>query len=403
MCNLDARFVMVNESDKTVEMEIGFPVFVPMEEPPAFRQDVPHDPAVFIDGVRTEKFIQTGKQWGGDLVRCYISHCTFAPGETIVSVKGIIPSSGVYGKPFFRSISYIIRSGGLWKGPIGREVVTIRFPDDFNPNDYCVPRTPGFTIDGNAIRWDFSNIEPQGDGYDIHVDFVIPEAAHEIDRLLRENAEKPDDCDASLQAAGAILSATVDYYVMCFSPPYVISQDLKSRMEKRFTDPSKKERFLSYYIPSKFEKDMWVRDDTRKANPDMIRTIDGILVELGERRHNGLFQLTELGLAILEEQTRKHPDNPEIWTLYLRYYAQLSTFSISPRFTTSGILFEIPRQAVFWDAVEIAFKHCPGDPRIAAWKTFMDSKRESDDFIALQDALRAHEREFLPFLPFPYY
>ncbi len=124
----------------------------------------------------------------------------FPPGQDVaIQVRYTLEASGEYPYVWFK---YILSTGAAWKGTIGSADIIVQLPYEANAQNLLLPTdepwvdTPrGGTVQGNSIRWHYSDLEPTTqDNFD--VDLVMPSA---WENLLRErwNVEQnPRDGEA---------------------------------------------------------------------------------------------------------------------------------------------------------------------------------------------------------------
>lgn len=131
---VEAVYVFENMSDEEVELVMGYPE-IAGDSPGGFRRlktyvrDKPIKTRKRKSGPMTKTFRSKGYRLG----RVHLFDVTFAPGESVeVRHEFRMDGGGSVALACEKEISYITRTGKLWRGPIGRAQFTIsmaRVPD----------------------------------------------------------------------------------------------------------------------------------------------------------------------------------------------------------------------------------------------------------------------------------
>jgi hypothetical protein len=247
LCDIEARFIMFNDTDASETVEVAFPESLPYDIVGFPRPT--HSAELFINGTRAESCLESKHDNYGGLIEWYHTPVEFKPGETEVVVTGklVISLAGYRSSSYMRRLEYIIQTGGLWKGPIGEEIVTIHFPDGLNPNDFCIAGPENYIISGSSIRWHFKDFEPKKSEYDIGVDFVIPEVMDQIYRLRKARLAHPEYPQIAIQLAGALLDSAATEYEREHYPIWRFTDAEYREMIARLSDPTERKLLFSHY------------------------------------------------------------------------------------------------------------------------------------------------------------
>lgn len=185
-----------NTADRYVEVQMGFPEWcesTPESMDRAEGSPCPgwtiRDFTVQIDGKRGPKTrVKAAAPGEGPLAdmaygRVYTFPVRFGPGE-VKTVRHTYEHATSLTSPWCSDLTYILRTGALWKGPIGRLDITVRTHADFASPPYATewlqgtdgrPK-PTITADpagGQTLRWHAEAIEP---AHDLSLTFCEPKA-----------------------------------------------------------------------------------------------------------------------------------------------------------------------------------------------------------------------------------
>jgi uncharacterized membrane protein len=96
-----------------------------------------------------------------DLVRpWHIWNVVFPPLQTITINNSYDVSLSI--NYYNRWFEYILTTGANWKGPIGHAVIEVEYKDANDLKKRLIKASPpNFTISGNKIIWDFTNLVPK--------------------------------------------------------------------------------------------------------------------------------------------------------------------------------------------------------------------------------------------------
>jgi hypothetical protein len=181
LAHVSATFVFVNTGEK-VSLKMGFPFGLAKMR--GFNTPNVQNVSVEMDGKKiTTNFLTTENNEYDPWV---YFNTEFKANETktLKVTYDALPAGGYF--------LYVLKTGALWKGPIGELNIDLKFPYSATyPNVLSV--TPGgYTIKGNDIIYHFKNYEPDEN---IIVKFLPYDFANEI-APLRETAYKtnaPED------------------------------------------------------------------------------------------------------------------------------------------------------------------------------------------------------------------
>lgn len=178
-----AVFVMRNQSDATVASLIAFPVVgasyagtVDVNREFKVRVKDGHAGAAFVP-VQARLENNRGRERAKgpfDFDECVVWDVTWAPGETktievAYELGEPIPLPGSSALASGWQLTYVVRTGALWKGPIGRADIVMKFPVESWGSEYFLPlrRTSYPEVarwDGlRQISWHFENWTPTDD------------------------------------------------------------------------------------------------------------------------------------------------------------------------------------------------------------------------------------------------
>jgi hypothetical protein len=222
-----ARFLMRNLSQEREAFDVWFPLAASVRYSgilPSTPENIVKDFEVWVE----DRQIKTKKVKAPDLSDPQQESMwakfplVFPAGEdVIVQVNYTIYPSG---RSPFGGFEYILQTGAGWKDSIGEAIITISLPDAVTPENVSLsgnsieglplaPQPPGYKIEQNTVRWQFTNLEPTAQ-HNIYVDVLQPDR---YQRLLQARAgaqNEPNSADAQLELAGAIQDALLVIYVV---------------------------------------------------------------------------------------------------------------------------------------------------------------------------------------------
>ena len=158
------------------------------------------DMFVYVDNamVETQKIILEGEpeEWD-DPISWVEFEVKFPPQEVVeIEVDYTLRGTGEY--PFV-SYGYLLETGAGWQGTIGSAEVIVRFPYRAEPANVFLEgspgwgrTTPGAELDGNEVRWQFENFEPERQD-NISIALVWPSLWNQIIRQRQYVDDFPED------------------------------------------------------------------------------------------------------------------------------------------------------------------------------------------------------------------
>ncbi len=166
---------------KATEVLMGFP----QEKGREGRGDSPEleDFKAYVDGVEVEVTFkeQVEPRKGLDFAGWYTFKVAFAPGQTRV-VRNTYRGAHTYVSDGCRFFNYVLRTGGLWKGPIGQADIIVHLQDGLSWENfnllrvggefYSAVQPSGYHLVGDKILWHFEDMELTSGEFDITVGFV---------------------------------------------------------------------------------------------------------------------------------------------------------------------------------------------------------------------------------------
>ncbi len=145
---------------------------------------------------------------------------TFPAGHNVIVrvTYTIYPS----GRRPFGGFEYILQTGAGWKDTIGEAEITVYLPYSVHPDFVSLsgksieglplaPNPPGYRIDGNTIRWKFTDFEPTAES-NIFVDVLEPDRYRRLLLARTRVRNEPDSVDAQLEMANAARNAVIVIY-----------------------------------------------------------------------------------------------------------------------------------------------------------------------------------------------
>jgi len=163
------------EPEADEEMTVGFPLFIYDLERSIFGARI-EDLRVEVDGREVPVEIREssyGKENpDADPAEWAVYPVRFRAGQPLeMVVRYRMPVAGYgkgFGAPFW--VSYVLRTGAHWAGPIGRveAVITMDRPireEDIVAQDALRTTTPGWVLEDGALRWVWEDVEPDFDLY----------------------------------------------------------------------------------------------------------------------------------------------------------------------------------------------------------------------------------------------
>jgi hypothetical protein len=115
------------------------------------------------------------------------------PGDLAVTVRYVEALRPSMGKA---TLAYVLRSGALWEGRIGRAVVTVQTAAP--EVSLLDPVPPAQSAAADRVRWDFADLEPDRD---LSVTVRVPLTAREEEllRQMEETIRKDRELDGRME------------------------------------------------------------------------------------------------------------------------------------------------------------------------------------------------------------
>jgi hypothetical protein len=212
VAHVEASFVMRNQGDTAEAFDVWFPIWLPeypyygdtagVEKFAAWVDDAPIVVSYYDETVTEMEAPRPWATWP----------MNFPPGQDVhihVTYDTYPSGNHPYG-----TFYYILETGADWWGPIGQGTVTIRLPfkvneinTALNPDSRDIfssdsPKPAGYTVSGNEVTWQFTDLEPTAED-NIHLTVMYPPVWEEIDAAQQSAAANPDAVSTQLRLANA--------------------------------------------------------------------------------------------------------------------------------------------------------------------------------------------------------
>jgi len=381
-CSLDASFEIANDRKEPVALEIGFPVggYDPHygDDPSANAKsekmaDEPVSPSI-IDisindmGVAAFRRISIPKQCEIRFGHAswYFAKATLVPGVNSIRIKTSLMPSGVYGRPFERRLEYCLWTGGRWNGRIKHERIDIVFPETISKTLIQSVKPTYFQTNANRLVWEFSNIEPKDNFFDIDLVVQIPEVDAIISRMEREYHSKPKDTAAALKFAGHLFQLGNLKGNSGF-PPQEFSTVEYHKILARL-DGDARETFRRQYATFRADR---VIADSSEWTEDRVNLIR-ILADMNYcENYSGVGHALK-AKAILDEVLTRDPRNETAWSLLLDNYWRFSFAAKGHWFGPTVFGAQQIRD------IQKAHRLCPRSKPIKRWYDQIGAKDDQD-------------------------
>jgi hypothetical protein len=376
--DLEATFLLFNPEPDARPIEIGFPVgeYFRGYENDSTRQSLQSslkpqtrkaDAATFsveVNGTTIEVYEKAptlGKvipEAKGAVDWFYFTP-TLKPGKNEIHVKTLLKPTWM--RAFCARLSYCIWTGGRWDGPIQHEAVKVVFPSEAG-NGLVSEFTPkSGKINGKEISWEFSNIEPTGNEFDINVVYMHPKVWEGVNRSRAAAESQPGNHELALKYA-IDLFGFGDPKANAAFPPEKLTKEEYAWVKQRSSS------LIGYfYLPA---ADSSYHEKTSEWTTER-RAMIQILADAGyNNKHLPGSDKIEQARKLVEKVLAEDPKNADAWAVYLAHYWMFN-------FAAQGRPFG---QAVFSKpqrkAINEAFSNCPTDPRIQFWKKRMQENKD---------------------------
>ncbi|RPI22909.1 MAG: hypothetical protein EHM70_23195, partial [Chloroflexota bacterium] len=114
--------------------------------------------------------------------------------DVLIRVSYVMDSTSV-GDIGLESFSYVLETGGAWKGPIERGYVIFRFPGIADEEQVFEGTSPGYQILYNEVFWSFQNLEPTSED-NIYIVYIGANTWEEINEDRARIRRNPADVEA---------------------------------------------------------------------------------------------------------------------------------------------------------------------------------------------------------------
>jgi hypothetical protein len=356
-CSLSAVFELRNEDTNEIEINLGFPFAIPDSLNDSIVEKFLTDCSITFDGepeILTRRIVteNTSKYSKTTWIQC---RHNFTPGTTIVAVKSKFPASLVSSWPGRENIYYYIHTGGLWKGRIAEEQVTINFPSPVSRQQIIEITPSNYEIKGNSVQWRFENFEPN-DKHDISFQYMRPDIIEKLSDL-RDKLSKDPNNPALIIKLAKHLFVLGTFKGYAGYPPDILSKEEFNDILGKIQDKKKKALFKSRYHLSKDDEYREIRSEWTEGRIQMV----DILSEIDYQPAYCKSSYVTEAKGLLEKILKDHPANAEAWNVYLANYYRFRFAGTSPD-SQQPVVYEHQKSIIL-----NAHKNCPSDPCIKLW------------------------------------
>ncbi len=373
-CKLEGTFQIASHREEPTTLEIGFPVgrydaaynnfnntaqeYVVREED--CREAVPASIfALEVNGAPTPAFRRVSIPGqcvvAGGQAAWYFANVTLKRGMNTLHLTTQLTPSGVYCQPYQRRIDYCVWTGGRWAGKIAHERIEVVFPDAISPSLIQEAKPDFYQVEGDRLVWDYRNIEPRNDCYDISLVVQVPEVDAIVSRMRRDHQADPLNTAAALKLAQHLFLLGNAKGNSGFPPSEFLAVDYVA-LRAKLTAAEKALLDEHYSLH---------RGDRRVAPSsewtDERKKVLTLLADHGWcQNYPGVDDVLEAKTA-LEEILKREPANEAAWTMLLNNYWRYS-FAASGHWFGPTVLGSKQK-----GAIREAFERCPSSAAIRAW------------------------------------
>lgn len=384
---LSAVFVMDNESADAADVQLGFPVSLPVK----FRRKGGLDFTMTFDGVPIDRTAvrqdTPAKDEHGSRNHTLWFHCRhrFHPGVTTVKVDTKLPATAAYRLPYRENLSYRIDTGAGWKGRIGWEEVAIHFPRPLRSEDIETSEPPGGVLDGNTVRWRFEDFEPDGHDHDISLQFLHPCVLPVLDDLRRQSAKAPHDLRKRLNLIRHLLGLCDPRRDYPYFSEEMLWQDWEEILAMLSSDEDRArfQKLFTWGPDGAFELTGAESNVEGKVEEEVETMLSAIGYVQRWVRSTFLVEGRELLARFLKE----HPHDANAWNIDLLHYV--------------GFPGEVQFEPYQMERIRAALENCPTDSTIRLWDAYRRLYRQRlemenfSGFTPLAYRLSAKERQLI--------
>ena len=372
-CRVTARFDMVNDTNKPIDLFVGFPVAGEMNRTGlAYFKGVVDGKVPVKNIKKIPKYPENRESWELPIYTWFGWVQSFRPGHTIVEVEYRIWCSKTYACPWL-NLYYVLHTGAYWKDSIGQADIVIHFNEPLKREQIRSRTKPdGYELEGNKMRWHLTDFEPTW-FEDIQCEYIPFDLYHELEDLRRQVAE--NDSDVAVALALARHCFTLGNYKGHgggFGSPSLQEEDYASILAG-ISGPSDRAAFVAYYD----EVRQWPPTEIAESDPNWSRLIVAAEQRGREKLYlppeeggNPSYHIQHIisstgylpgldneyfieGKEVLERLLAKNPKNADAWNLYLNSCDRFIYAACPP----SGRLCPIP--PLQRAAIERAYANCP--------------------------------------------
>ena len=385
-CKLSGTFVIENQTDRPEEINLGFPLTdydyssnAPKPKPLTF---VFNGVSVVCEPSARDK--AADKPEGSIWYRC--PH-TFKPGRTTVVVETSLNAS--LDESFPREhIFYCIETGGYWSGTIGSEEVSVHFPSAIT-RDQIISASPGNqSIDGDTVRWTFTDFKPAGKDHDIELIYLRPDVASVLAKVRGEHQRDPSNQRIILKLAKDLFALGPEKGYTSYTPEWLTREEFADLLA-RIKDPGDKALAQSRYaFDSNAGKYREKDDDGDPQTPFgwSVKRVEMVRILNAADYHDSFWQtpFVDEARSLVENLLKADPTNAEAWNIYFANYYRF-------RFGGDGNIAYYPPEI---EQIKKAIALCPNDPGLQLWYKIITKKgraaQESDEEVALNRYMEQH-------------
>ena len=402
-CDLSAQFVLENVTTNACAAVVGFPIQSRRKSESTNASKF----AIAFDGIDNAdaRFVERPTaltNWWKWPAWFQCPH-TFKPGKTSVTITSVLPASDDLLVAHTENLYYSIETGGYWRGPIGHEDVTIRFPETTSNLQILAVSPSNGVVSGNTIRWEFSELKPTNAAHDIHVRYLRPDVSTALAELRAKHATEPGNTNATLRLALCLFGLGPLEGCRGLPPSRL------SKAEYEVIWRKMKDLHAEAFLESQYElaKDGWytrekkqmmmqqceasIAAQSQPSRGDSNRVTEAsalfvklalegsrlgeLLSEVDYQPPYGKSRHVDEARSLVEEVLHDNPHNAEAWNIYLANYYRFNFGGTAPFIV--GLDVPIVRQV---RCIREAATNCPGDRMIELWSRLCHRPEDRDAY-----------------------